>query len=125
VKPSLFRQVEAVKIEGREMLPSPRHWNCGLIRYKDRLWLSYRFHLKEHAGRCATAIVQLDDKTLQPVGRSDHLLLSGPVGTEHHEDARLFLFKGEVYLSYTEMRGHYFQLRVVILCLQNIQMYQD
>ena len=39
------------------LIESPRHWNCGLFRYADKLWMSYRFHLKQHSGRCATAIV--------------------------------------------------------------------
>lgn len=68
--------------------------------------MSYRYHLKEHGGRCATAIVELDSTTLQPKGRSQWLKLSGPTGTEHHEDARLFLFNGKPHVSYSEMRGY-------------------
>lgn len=105
-KPSLFTQVDAVAVGARSLKTSPRHWNCGLMRYKDRLWLAYRYHLKEKAGRCATAICELDPVTLQPSGKSQWLPLGGPTGTEHHEDARLWLFKGEPYVSYTEMRGY-------------------
>lgn len=76
------------------------------MRYKGRLWLAYRFHLKEDHGRCATAIVELDQKTLQPVGKNQRLMLSGPTGREHHEDARLFMFDGKPHISYTEMRGY-------------------
>lgn len=105
-KPSFFEQLEAVAVNPRTLLESPRHWNCGLLRYDGRLWLSYRFHLKQFNGRCGTAIVQLDEKTLQPKGKSTWLRLSGPSGTEHHEDARLFLFNGEPHVSYTEMTGY-------------------
>jgi predicted GH43/DUF377 family glycosyl hydrolase len=77
-----------------------------MFRYKDRLYLSYRYHLKANNGRCATAICELDAKTFQPKGRSQQLMLSGPTGTEHHEDARLFMFDGEPHVSYTEMRGY-------------------
>lgn len=105
-KPSLFTQIEAVPVGTRSLKESPRHWNCGLLRYKGRLWLAYRYHLKEHGGRCATAISEMNPDTLQPTGRSQWLKLSGPTGTEHHEDARLFMFKGEPYISYTEMRGY-------------------
>lgn len=105
-KPSIYRQISAVPVVGRELKESPRHWNCGLIRYKEKLWMAYRYHVKEAAGRCATAIVELNQKTFQPMGVSQHLALSGPTGTEHHEDARLFIFRGEVHLSYTEMRGY-------------------
>lgn len=105
-KPSIYKQVKAVAVSGRNLIESPRHWNCGLLRYKDRLWLAYRFHLKHHNGRCATAIVQLHPTTYQPMGESQWLQLSGPTGNEHHEDARLFMCNGEVYISYTEMRGY-------------------
>lgn len=106
MKPSIFKQLPAVAVVGRELKESPRHWNCGLLRYKDKLWMSYRYHLKEHGGRCATAIVELHPRTFNPVGISQHLALSGPTGNEHHEDARLFFFKGEPHISYTEMRGY-------------------
>lgn len=105
-KPSIFTQLDAVPVGARLLKESPRHWNCGLMWYKDRLWLAYRYHLKEHQGRCATAICELNPETLQPKGKSQWIRLSGPTGGEHHEDARLFLFRGEPYLSYTEMRGY-------------------
>ncbi len=106
MKPSIYRQIKAVPVVGREMKDSPRCWNNGLLRHKGKLWMCYRFHLKEASGRCATAIVELDPVSFQPRGTSQHLALSGPTGSEHHEDARLFMFKGEPHLSYTEMRGY-------------------
>lgn len=105
-KPSLFTQLNAVPVGSRLLKESPRHWNCGMLRYKNRLWLCYRYHVKEKGGRCATAICEINQDTLQPAGKSQWLALSGPTGTEHHEDARLWLFKGEPYISYTEMRGY-------------------
>lgn len=77
-----------------------------MIRYKDRLWLAYRYHQAEFAGRCATAIIELDEKTLQPKGRTQRIPLTGATGTEHHEDARLFLIGGEPHVSFSEMRGY-------------------
>lgn len=106
MKPSIFKQVAAVPVTGRELKESPRHWNCGLLRYKDKLWMSYRYHLKNAGGRCATAIVELSPTTYQPISVSQHLALSGPTGDEHHEDARLFIFRGEPHISFTEMRGY-------------------
>lgn len=105
-RPSLYQQVSAVAIDGRSLKPSPRCWNPGLFRYRDRLWLSYRYHLAEAGARCATAIVRLDDKTLLPVGQSQRIMIEGPTGTEHHEDARLFMFRGEPHISVTEMSGY-------------------
>lgn len=106
MKPSIYKQLAAVPVVGRELKDSPRHWNCGLLRYKGRLWMSYRYHLKEAAGRCATAICEINPTTFQPQGISQHIALSGPTGNEHHEDARLFMFNDEPHISYTEMRGY-------------------
>lgn len=105
-KPSLFAQLDAVAINPELLKESPRCWNCGMFRYRDRLWLAYRFHLKEPGARCATAICPLDPQTLQPVYRSQHLELGRPRGTNHYEDARLFMFGGEPYISYTEMSSY-------------------
>lgn len=105
-KPSVFVQLDAVAINGRTLKISPRHWNCGMMRYRDRLWLAYRFHMREEGGRCETAIVELDPVTCQPKGRSQRIPLNGATGTEHHEDARLFMFKGQPHLSFSEMRGY-------------------
>lgn len=77
-----------------------------MMRYADRLWLAYRYHVKGKTSRCATAITEINPDTLQPKGKSQWIALSGPTGTEHHEDARLWLYKGEPHLSYTEMRGY-------------------
>lgn len=86
-------------------MPSPRHWNCGLLRYADKLWLCYRFHRMDAGGRCGTAIVELNDR-LEPVGKSQHLNFSGATGTEHFEDARLFMFLGKPHISYNMMQGY-------------------
>jgi len=114
-KPSIYTQLDAIQVNSSGLFQSPRQWNCGLLRYEDKLWLSYRYHLKEAGGRCATAIVQLDAKTFQPVGKSQRVMLSGPRGNEHHEDARLFLYRGEPHISYTEM--HSYQPGVSYLCV--------
>jgi hypothetical protein len=105
MKPSIFKQLSATAVNGREMKPSPRHWNNSILQYKGKLWMSYRYHLKDQGGRCALAIVELDAK-FRPRGSSQQLSLSGPTGNEHHEDGRLFLFRGEPHISFTEMRGY-------------------
>lgn len=107
-KPSVYHQLDAVQVApGPFMKPSPRHWNPGMIRYKGRLWMCYRYHLgKEHASRCATAMVPLDKASFAPTALSQHLNLPATVGDEHFEDARLFLFKGEPHISYTQMTGY-------------------
>lgn len=106
-KPSVYRQIDAVQVRGEHMPPSPRHWNCSLLRYKGRLWFSMRYHLgKEHASRCAVALVPIDKRTFQPTAPSQHLNLPAVVGDEHFEDARLFMFNGQPHISYTQMTGY-------------------
>jgi predicted GH43/DUF377 family glycosyl hydrolase len=103
-KPSLYQQINAVQVTGNHMKVSPRHWNAGLLKHKGRLAMCYRYHLGlEHASRCATAMVFLDRKTHQPLGPSQHLNLPSEYGGTHFEDARLFTFLGEPYISYTAM----------------------
>lgn len=106
-KPSVYNQISAKQVSGEHMLPSPRHFNPGLLRYKGRLWCCYRFHLgREHASRCATALVPIDRATMKPTAPSQHLNLPAVVGDEHFEDARLFMFKGQPHISYTQMTGY-------------------
>lgn len=76
-----------------------------MFRHDGRLWMCYRFHRMDVGGRCGTAIVEIDDR-MQPLGKSQHLKFSGPTATEHFEDARLFNFRGEPYISYTMMSGY-------------------
>lgn len=106
-KPSIYSQLAAIQVRGKDMKPSPRHWNPGMIRYKGRLWVCYRYHLgREHGSRSATALVPVDKTTLQPTAPSQHLNLPGAVGDEHFEDARLFIYKGAPHVSYTQMTGY-------------------
>jgi predicted GH43/DUF377 family glycosyl hydrolase len=104
-KPSIYAQLAAVQVApGPFMMPSPRHWNPGLLKYKGRIWMCYRYHLgREHASRCATALVPLDKATLQPTALSQHLNLPQKAGDEHFEDARLFLYEGKPHISYTKL----------------------
>lgn len=105
MKPSLFKQVEGYAVSPPSLRVSPRHWNPGLLRYGEKLWLGYRFHRKEAKGRCGIALCPLGPD-FQPTETSQFLRLRGPTGAEHHEDCRLFMCGGEPYISYTEMRGY-------------------
>lgn len=107
MKPSVYLQLDATQVTGPYLKPSPRHWNPGLLRYKGRLWSSVRYHLGvEHGSRCATSMVALDCVSLQPTAPSQHLNLPATIGDEHFEDARLFLFRGEPHISFTQMTGY-------------------
>lgn len=105
-KPSVFKQLTASPILGQDLIASPRHWNCGLIRHAGKMWMSYRYHRDSRSGRCATAIVEIDERTMLPVGRGQLIPLAEPCGDEHHEDARLFIYDGDVFVSWTMMQGY-------------------
>lgn len=107
MKPSLYKQAEAYPVPAPPLRASPRHWNPGLLKYRDKLWLAYRFHRREAKQRCGIAICALDpDRKFEPSESSQFLRFTGITGTEHHEDCRLFMFRGEPHISYTEMRGY-------------------
>lgn len=105
MKPSIFKQVEAYQVPAPLLRASPRHWNPGLLRHGGKLWLAYRHHRREAGQRCGVAICPLDDQ-FRPSEKSQFLRFIGATGTEHHEDCRLFMFRGEPHISYTEMRGY-------------------
>lgn len=68
--------------------------------------MAYRYHLMAASGRCKTAVCPIDGRTLQPSGPSQMLDLPDRTGDEHQEDARLFIFGEEPYVSYTAMVGY-------------------
>lgn len=105
MKPSIFKQTEAYQVPADTLQASPRHWNPGLLRYKDQLWLAYRHHRRDANQRCGICIVALDEK-FHPTDKSQFLRFNAATGTEHHEDCRLFMFRGKPHISYTEMRGY-------------------
>ncbi len=107
MKPSLYKQAEAYPVPAPLLRTSPRHWNPGLLHYRGKLWLGYRFHRKEAKQRCGIAMCPLDaSRRFEPTESSQLLKFVGPTGVEHHEDCRLFMFRGEPHISYTEMRGY-------------------
>lgn len=106
-KKSVFAQLDVCAVPPLGMLPSPRYQNPGLLRYKDKLWLAYRYHRMETpTKRSGIGMVEIDAATGQAISKSQHLPLANPTGTEHHEDCRLFMFRGEPYISATVMVGY-------------------
>lgn len=105
-KPSVFAQLDARAVPPHRLMPSPRQWNPGLLRYRDRLWLGYRYHRADTKdARCSIAICEIDDIG-NPTSDSQRLELSDPTGTGHQEDCRFFMFRGEPYVSYSDMVGY-------------------
>jgi predicted GH43/DUF377 family glycosyl hydrolase len=105
-KPSLFRQVDAVNIDPKCLMKSPRHWNAGLLEYDGGLWLAYRYHRNTPDSRCGIALCEIDRKTLRAKPGSQHLDLDDGEEGSHHEDPRLFMFQGHPHISYTEMSNY-------------------
>lgn len=106
-KKSIYAQLDAVAVPSHDLRASPRHWNPGLLLLKDRLWMGYRYHRKETPdSRCGISITEIDRSTLAPIGASSRLAFEGATGTEHHEDCRLFMYRGEPHVSYSEMTSY-------------------
>ena len=105
-KKSVFAQLDACAVPPHNLMPSPRHWNAGLLRYRDKLWLGYRYHRAETKdSRCGVAMCEIDEQG-EPQSESQMLNFYSPRDCEHHEDCRLFLFRGEPYISWTSMEGY-------------------
>lgn len=105
-KKSVFAQLEACAVPPHNLMPSPRHWNSGMFRYRDKLWLAYRYHRAETPdSRCGVAICEINEQG-EPQGESQMLKFYSPRNTEHHEDCRLFTYRGEPMISWTCMTGY-------------------
>lgn len=106
-KKSVFAQLDACAVPPHNLLPSPRYQNPGLLKYAGRFWLAYRYHRMETpTKRSGIGVCEIDPKTAVPKGASQMLPLSNKNDSEHHEDCRLFIFRGDPYVSYTEMVGY-------------------
>jgi predicted GH43/DUF377 family glycosyl hydrolase len=77
-----------------------------MILFNGALLLAYRYHRSTSDSRCGIAICELNKKTLQPKSKSQPIKLPEGINNAHHEDCRLFIFKGDLYVSYTEMSGY-------------------
>lgn len=105
-KKSVFAQLEVCAVPPHNLLPSPRCQNPGLLRYGGKLWLAYRYHRMETpTKRSGIGMVEIDERG-HAIGKSQHLPLANPTDSEHHEDCRMFMFRGEPCISFTEMVGY-------------------
>lgn len=106
-KKSIFAQLEARAVPPHNLLPSPRYQNPGLFKYAGKFWLAYRYHRMEtETKRSGIGICEINVDTGEPIGKSQHLPLTNATDSEHHEDCRLFTFKEQPYISFTEMQGY-------------------
>jgi hypothetical protein len=106
-KKSVFAQLSACAVPPHNLLPSPRYQNPGLLRYKGKLWLAYRYHrMDTPTKRSGIGICEVDPKTGNAISKSQHIPFANPTGSEHHEDCRMFMFQGEPMISATMMTGY-------------------
>jgi predicted GH43/DUF377 family glycosyl hydrolase len=106
MRPSITKQLKAEWIDPTRLKDSPRNYNASncvfSVKGYQKVWMAYRSHRMDQEGRCGIAICELDGVTPKP---SQWLDLGN--GKEHHEDPRLFVFKGKLHVSYSETTFRY------------------
>lgn len=84
-----------------------RHYNPGMFRYKEQLWMCYRGHGEPApdptlggaiVAHCRLAIVRLDGPERKPA-KAQWIPLAG----KRVEDGRLFMHQGQPYIAFTEL----------------------
>lgn len=101
--PSVFQQgLTAHSVPAWSLVPSPRNYNASIVEHKGRRLMAYRSHRMDQGGRCGIVVCQMNAKW-EAVGNT-WLDLPEQVFsvTLHHEDPRLFVFRGRLYVAYTE-----------------------
>lgn len=97
--PSVFNQGDVAAVRG--LVDSPRNYNCSIVDFGGRRLMAYRSHRMDRGGRCGIVLAELDGGT----ATANHWIeLPMPTSLEHHEDPRLFIFKGALHLCYVESR---------------------
>ena len=104
MRPTITKQLFARFVDPRQLKPSPRNYNPSICELNGRTWMAYRSHRMERDGRCGIALCELVvGPDLELTVKSSHWLpLGGATGHEHHEDPRLFLFRGKLHVAYSE-----------------------
>lgn len=101
--PTIHKQGVLVEmVPAHTLFNSPRNYNGSIILFDGRRLMAYRSHRMDQNGRCAIAMCHLSDKW---EGSGNYWIdLPMPRGDEHHEDPRLFVFRGALHMAYTETR---------------------
>lgn len=106
---SVFSQSLPVhRVDPASLFDSPRNYNASICELNGVTWMAYRSHRMDEGGRCGIALCQLPLSgalSSQLKAKSSQWIdLPRPTGGEHHEDPRLFVFRGELHLAYVESR---------------------
>jgi predicted GH43/DUF377 family glycosyl hydrolase len=103
---SVFHQPDVLvtQVPAWSLMPSPRNYNSSIIEFDGRRIMAYRSHRMDQGGRCGVAICELDSKW-QAKPKSN-VWLDLQDGAAHHEDPRLFVFKGRLHVAFTEAWFH-------------------
>jgi len=102
--PSLAKQGDVTLIPNNMLLAAPHCYNPGLFEWRGELVMCYRRHLENQFSEIGIAM--LDRDTLLPSTKFKQFTLQIPkdFDNEDHEDARIFWFGGDIFLSYTVWR---------------------
>ena len=102
--PSLQEQGDVVVIPNGLLLDAPHNYNNGLFEWRGRLIMCYRRHLENAFSEIA--VCEIDRDTLLPSTKFPQFVLDIPkeFDNEDHEDARIFWFGDEIFVSYTMWR---------------------
>lgn len=105
---SVFQQphVSVTAVPAWSLVPSPRNYNASILEFEGRRLMAYRSHRMDQGGRCGIVVCELDAKW--QASRNTWLNLPEQVASVmvHHEDPRLFVFKGRLHVAFTETQFH-------------------
>jgi predicted GH43/DUF377 family glycosyl hydrolase len=98
--------VQVTAVPAWSLVPSPRNYNASIIEFDGARLMAYRSHRMDQNGRCGIVICELDAKW--HAKRNTWLNLPEQIRSVmvHHEDPRLFIFRGRLHVAFTETQFH-------------------
>lgn len=107
---SVFNQAKVFAVPAWSLMPSPRNYNSSLIEFDGRRLMAYRSHRMDQNGRCGIVICRFGTMGSWEADSDSNAWLNLPEQVHsrfvHHEDPRLFEFKGRLHVAYTETQFH-------------------
>ncbi len=94
------RPVRTVRVPSSLLAPGKGQYNCSMIDWKGRLLFVYRVGME----RSKIHICELDWNNYVPKSAGHVLRLEHALSTHGHEDPRIFVWKGELHVSYSGLR---------------------
>jgi len=92
------------------LVPSPRNYNASILDYEGRRLMAYRSHRMDQGGRCGIVVCEFTGEGAKAweAERNTWLNLPEQVASVmvHHEDPRLFIYRGRLHVAFTETQFH-------------------